>query len=113
MILEKVISEQDLSKNQISQVLEQAGTILRKIYSVKVNGYWYLSNDNQWGCNSWTDYIQSVIEYRTKDKLCFFNVSFNAENFSFLIKCDQWVLCHGDYMFDHWFVDENLSIAGI
>ena len=35
----KVIDEKHLNKNEIAQVLEQAGTLLKRIHSVKVNGY--------------------------------------------------------------------------
>ncbi|CAF1444414.1 unnamed protein product [Rotaria sordida] len=123
MILEKVIDERNLSKNDIVRVLEQAGAILKRIHSVKVHGYWRLHHDNQWDFDSWIDYVKSSIKDRTEDKEALFNVDFIEEDFKFIIKCHdlfmntyechQPVLCHGDYTPEHWFVDENLNITGI
>ncbi|CAF1054980.1 unnamed protein product [Rotaria sordida] len=119
----KVIDGENISKNDVAQVLEQAGTILKRIHSVKVNGYWRLNHDNQWDFDSWTDYMKSTIRDRIEDKQCLFDVGLNEGDFNFIMKCHvlymnnyechQPVLCHGDYTHEHWFVDESLNITGI
>lgn len=120
---EKVIDEQNLSKNDIARVLEQAGAILRRIHSVKVHGYWCLNHDNQWDFDSWIAYMRSSIQDRTEEKQYVIDIGFSEEDFNFMMKCHdlfmnnyechQPVLCHGDYTPEHWFADESLNIIGI
>ncbi|CAF4556069.1 unnamed protein product [Rotaria sp. Silwood1] len=119
----KVIEEQNISEIDVARVLEQAGSILKKIHSVKVNGYWRLNHDNQWDFDSWTDYMRSTIKDRIEDKQYLLDVGFSEEDFDFIMKCHdlymnnyecyQPVRCHGDYTHEHWFVDESLNITGI
>ncbi|CAF2969220.1 unnamed protein product [Rotaria sp. Silwood2] len=119
----KVIDEQNISENDVVRVLEQAGIILKKIHSVKVNGYWRLNHNNQWDFDSWADYIKSTIKDRIEDKKYLFDVGFTEEDVNFIMKCHdlfmnnyechQPVLCHGDFTHEHWYVDESLNITGI
>jgi hypothetical protein len=75
-----VIEEQNLSQNDISRVLEQAETILRRIQSVTVHGYWRLNHNHQWN-----NYVRSTINGRIKEKQYLFDISFTEEDLNICI----------------------------
>ena len=119
--LEKI--KRKLSKKELANILFQAGEILNKIHGIKVKGFYRRHKGGRWDFPTWTKVMDSAIKDRSAEKKYLLREGFNEKDFNFMVEmikklkkdfpCKQPVLCHGDYLPEHIFVDDNLKISGI
>lgn len=113
----------NLTSQQIQTVLFNAGKILRKIHAVRVNGFYQRHENGVWDFSSWEKYAESFVTERSKEKDQIIHAGFTESEFKTMIHfleiykdtfiCSQPVLCHGDYLPEHIFVDNDLKISAI
>jgi len=119
--LEKI--KRKLSKNEFAKILFQAGEILSEIHEINVKGFYRRHNGGKWDFPTWEKVMDSAIKDRSAEKEYLLREGFNEKDFNFMIEmikklkkdfpCKQPVLCHGDYLPEHIFIDDNLKISGI
>jgi aminoglycoside phosphotransferase (APT) family kinase protein len=114
----KTLSESDLHK-----ILFDAGSILGKINGIPVDGFYMRHEDGSWDFPSWERMMETAIKERGAEKDRILKNGFSEEEFDFMIKGleryknefpnQQPVLCHGDYLPEHIFINENNEVIGI
>lgn len=117
------ILERELSLDDWRKVTENAGRTLRKIHSVKVDGFYHRHNDGSWDIPSWERLMELAGKDRAAERSLLKSVGFNDNEFDFMLKmlaayakefpCDQPVLCHGDYLPSHIFATRDLKISSV
>lgn len=115
--------QKSLTQNELQAVFCQAGEILSKIHSIKVNGFYKRHADGSWDFSTWHKVMMSALKDRAAEKTFILASGFSETEFNVMLGllkryrdgfvCDQPVLCHGDFLPDHIFVDERLVISGI
>jgi len=117
--------QDNLSKEEFIRVWRRAGEILGRIHSVKVDGFWRRLDSGKWSLIGWRRYMHSIIRDRSSEKNYILSAGFSREDFSFMLDmlrryrdefpCDQPVLCHGDFLPEHIFVnvEDGLEITGV
>ncbi len=101
----------------------KAGRILSQIHSIKVKGFYRHKEKGGWSYSTWQQFASSMLKARSQEKPYFLQAGITEKEFNLLITaleeyrdnfdCKQPVLCHGDFLPEHIFVDENLEISGI
>ncbi|MFH1729248.1 MAG: glycosyltransferase [Pseudomonadota bacterium] len=101
----------------ISNIL---GENLKKLHSIKVDGFGYFRNDVLQGCiDSWEEWIMNELEkIQSAIKLAKLNsneIALINRAFSFLLNSfqDSAVICHGDYARDNILIKRNKILAVI
>ena len=126
-VLGKSLSEiqKRLSKEEFIEILRRVGEVLGRIHSVKVYGFWRRLDSGRWSLVGWERYMRSIIRDRSSERRYILSAGFSQEDFDFMIDmlwkyreefpCDQPVLCHGDLLPEHIFVnvEEDFEITGV
>ncbi|GIX08253.1 MAG: hypothetical protein KatS3mg115_2656 [Candidatus Poribacteria bacterium] len=112
-----------LSYSQVERFYVAAGEVLGRIHSVSVGGFYRRSPVGEWDFPSWEALAQSMVESRSQEREELLQVGITEEEFALLIgaletyrdrfDCPTPVLCHGDFLPEHLFVDEELRIVGV
>lgn len=120
-ILENIKDE--LSDDEIKAIAQSAGSILRKLHAIKVYGFGERQDNDTWQFADWETYTQNFIDERRKEKELVLLAGVTDNEFKKSITClENWttsssftepVLCHGDYMPRHIFVDNKFKVSGI
>ncbi|NIP26422.1 MAG: aminoglycoside phosphotransferase family protein, partial [Phycisphaerae bacterium] len=115
--------QKSLTQQELQAVFRQAGEILSKIHSIKVNGFYKRQADGSWDFATWQKVMISALKDRAAEKTFILASGFSEIEFNVMLgllkkykdefACDQPVLCHGDFLPDHIFVDDHLVISGI
>ena len=119
--LEKI--KQKLTQEELGKILFQAGEILSKIHKIKVNGFYRRHKGDKWDFPTWKRIMDSAIKDRSSEKKYLLKEGFSKREFNFMVEmlkrlkkdfpCNQPVLCHGDYLPRHIFVDKSHKVVGI
>ncbi|OGH11207.1 hypothetical protein A3F59_06375 [Candidatus Roizmanbacteria bacterium RIFCSPHIGHO2_12_FULL_38_13] len=129
MIQKKVVGQplgeikKQLTPEQLDEIYESAGKALRKLHSVKVDGFYKRHESGIWDFTEWYKLANSDVVDRGKESSFLIQSGFTEEELKQMIKyleiyrdeftCKQPVLCHGDYLEEHIFIDNNLNIIAI
>jgi aminoglycoside phosphotransferase (APT) family kinase protein len=117
----------DIDREQISAewagICRQAGKVLGKMHSVEVDGFYHLNPDGSWDFPDWRAVMDSTVRGRGSEQEWIVRAGFSEDEFSCMMRlieryrdefsCAQPVLCHGDYLPEHIFVDDSLRICGV
>jgi aminoglycoside phosphotransferase (APT) family kinase protein len=113
---------ESLTERERNQVVAGAGQVLSKIHSVEVDGF-YLRRSGKWDFPDWESLMASAITGRSKERELVQSAGFTPADFDFMVRmleryrdefpCRQPVLCHGDYLPAHIFIDDSLQITSI
>ncbi len=112
-----------LKKRELDKILFQAGEILSRINSIKVNGFYRRHKNGSWDFSNWDEMMKSTLKDRILEKEFILKHNFNENDFFNMLEmieyykdnfsCKQPVLCHGDYLPEHIFITKNNEISGI
>lgn len=112
-----------LTNEKLSQVYEKAGTILRQLHQARVDGFYKRHNDGVWDFPDWYKVANSAVIDRGKETTFYLKSGFMEDEVKKMLgfleiyrdqfNCKQPVLCHGDYLEEHIFIDKDLTITGI
>jgi len=119
--LSEVIEE--LTESELASVGRQAGEVLGKLHGIEVGGFYHLSQDGKWDFPTWRAVMDSAVRDRSAEKELILGAGFAEDEFAQMVEllrqyrdgfdCPQPVLCHGDFLSEHIFVDSNLHITGV
>ena len=112
-----------VSFSQINQILHRAGELLRQIHQVRAGGFYHRHPNTTWDFASWKKLGNSTVRERAKEKDCLLQAGFSQSEVETMLHylevyrdeftCEQPVLCHGDYILEHIFLDDELHITAI
>ena len=112
-----------LTNSQLEEVLIKAGKVLSQIHSIKVEGFYHRNEKGEWRYSTWHQFASSMVKARSQEKPYLLQAGITEKEFNLLIKaleeyrdnfdCKQPVLCHGDFLPEHIFIDHKLNITGI
>lgn len=112
-----------LTTQQINTVLVNAGKMLSRIHQINAGGFYQRHENGHWDFASWDRYANTVVRDRSTEKDEILHAGFSEKDFhtmTHLLKvyrdeftCKQPVLCHGDYLPGHIFIDNNLNITSV
>jgi aminoglycoside phosphotransferase (APT) family kinase protein len=115
--------KKQLTQEQLDKIYESAGKTLRKLHSVEVDGFYKRHENGVWDFTEWHRLANSDVVDRGKESSLLIQSGFTEEEVKQMIKylemhrdeftCKQPVLCHGDYLEEHIFIDNNLNITAI
>ena len=115
--------ERDLTTEQRTAVWRQAGAALGAIHSIRVGGFYKLNPDGSWDFPNWKSVAERSIVDRAAEKPLLVQASFRADEVDQLLQMltagqalivdAQPVLCHGDFLPKHLFVDDDLNVCGV
>jgi aminoglycoside phosphotransferase (APT) family kinase protein len=113
-----------LSPSEAAHVWAQAGAVLQRIHSIAVDGYGFAADTpGQWAWSTWTAWFAAAraqlvahspslrrwgltaIDLHTLDTM--------LDIYESEFPCEHPVLCHGDFIPKHLFVDAALRVTGI
>lgn len=113
--------ESRLSPAELREVLLAAGALLATLHSVPAPGVWKPEADGTW--NTWDDIKGGFLAERRADREALLSAGLSeteaAQVLELVARCigeHPWtdpVLCHGDFVPDHLYVDEDLRIRGL
>jgi aminoglycoside phosphotransferase (APT) family kinase protein len=114
-----------LTRSEAAQIWFQAGTLLARIHTISVDGYGFAAPDSpgHWECDTWPELIQSTRASHTfiSSQLRHWGfaghdlvtISSMLDTYGRDFRVDHPVLCHGDFIPKHLFVDTTLRLTGI
>jgi aminoglycoside phosphotransferase (APT) family kinase protein len=115
--------ERDLTPAQRAAVWRQAGAALGAIHSIHVGGFYKRHPDGSWDFPDWSSVSQQSIIDRVSEKPLLMRAGLRADEVDRLLQMfvagqalfvdEQPVLCHGDFLPGHLFVDNNLRFCGV
>ena len=115
--------EGDLTPQQRADVWRQAGAALGAIHSIRVGGFYKRHPDGTWDFPDWDSVCKQSNIDRTSEKLLLMQAGFSSVDVDLMlhilsIDCEQFpieqpVLCHGDFLPGHLFVDDDLNLCGV
>lgn len=115
--------ERDLTIEQRAAVWRQAGAALGAIHSIRVGGFYKRHPDGSWDFPVWKSVAEQSIIDRTSEKPLLMQAGFRADEVDQLLQMleagqalvvdEQPVLCHGDFLPGHLFVDDDLKLRGV
>jgi aminoglycoside phosphotransferase (APT) family kinase protein len=113
--------ERELPPAKLREVLVAAGGLLATLNSVRAPGAWKPEADGSW--NTWDDIKPGFLAERRSDRDALVTAGLSEEEAEHVLDLvagciDDYpwtdpVLCHGDFVPDHIFVDEDLQIRGL
>ncbi|MDQ2997969.1 MAG: aminoglycoside phosphotransferase family protein [Chloroflexota bacterium] len=115
--------ERDLTTEQRVEVWRQAGAALSAIHSVHAGGFYKRHSDGSWDFPNWDSVCKQSNVDRASEKLLLMQAGFSSVDVDLMlhilsIDCEQFpieqpVLCHGDFLPGHLFVDDDLTLCGV
>lgn len=111
-----------LTSDERAPIFRQVGTLLSKIHSIRVGGFYKLNPSGIWDFPDWESIIRANRCDRTAERPQLLAAGLREDEIDaiFAITLNQTppvdrqpVLCHADLGFDHLFVDATLTITGI
>jgi aminoglycoside phosphotransferase (APT) family kinase protein len=115
--------EGDLTPDQRAMIWRQAGAVLGAIHSIGVGGFYKHHPDGSWDFPDWKSVSEQSIIDRTSEKPLLIQAGFRADEVDRLLRMladgqalfedEQPVLCHGDFLPGHLFVDDDLKLCGV
>jgi aminoglycoside phosphotransferase (APT) family kinase protein len=115
--------EGDLTPDQRAGIWRQAGAALGAIHSIHVGGFYKRHSDGSWDFPNRESVSQQSIMDRTSEKPLLIQAGFSADEIDWLLQMmvegqtlfadEQPVLCHGDFLPGHLFVDDDLKLCGV
>ena len=115
--------ERELTPEQRAAVWRQAGAALGAIHSIQVGGFYKRRRDGSWDFPDWKSVSEQSIIDRTSEKPLLMQAGFRADEVDQLLQIleagqalcagQQPVLCHGDFLPGHLFVDRDLNLCGV
>jgi aminoglycoside phosphotransferase (APT) family kinase protein len=115
--------ERDLTIEQRAAVWRQAGVALGAIHSIAVGGFYKRHSDGSWDFPNWESASKLSNVDRASEKLLLMQAGFSSADVDLMlhilsIDCEQFpieqpVLCHGDFLPGHLFVDDDLNLCGV
>ncbi|MGW0228101.1 phosphotransferase family protein [Actinopolymorpha singaporensis] len=113
--------EAELSPVRLRAVLTDAGRLLATLHSVRTPGVWKPEADGRW--NTWDEIRDGVLAERRSERPELRSAGLSESEATVVLelvaRCvDEYpwndpVLCHGDFVPDHIFVDDDLRITGL
>lgn len=115
--------KEKLTAEQVSAVWVKVGEILRQLHTITVSGFYKWHPQSQWDFSTWEKFQNSNIADRSQESPWLLQAGFTEQDIQKMIHflemyrdeftCDQPVLCHGDLLQEHVFVDDQLNLTGI
>jgi aminoglycoside phosphotransferase (APT) family kinase protein len=115
--------ERTLTPDQRAEVWRQAGAALGAMHSILVGGFYKRHSDGSWDFPDWKNISEQSIVDRTSEKPLLIQAGFRADEVDRLLRMledgqmlfadEQPVLCHGDFLPGHLFVDDDLKLCGV
>jgi aminoglycoside phosphotransferase (APT) family kinase protein len=115
--------ECELTPEQRVAVWRQAGAALGAIHSIQVGGFYKRHSDGSWDFPDWDSVSKQSIIDRVSEKPLLIQAGFRSDEVDQLLELlkasqalfagQQPVLCHGDFLPGHLFVDQELNLCGV
>jgi aminoglycoside phosphotransferase (APT) family kinase protein len=115
--------ERDLAPDQRAAIWRQAGAVLGAIHSIHVGGFYKRHPDGSWDFPDWESVSEQSLIDRASEKPLLIQAGFRADEVDRLLQMladgqalfadEQPVLCHGDFLPGHLFVDDDLKLCGV
>ena len=115
--------EDGLSNQEMEIAVRSAGDALRKLHAVKVDGFGERHDDGTWQFPDWEAYMQNFIDERREEGDLILSTGVREDEFEDAVGAlEEWkadalfkepVLCHGDFMPRHVFIDDKHNVSGV
>jgi aminoglycoside phosphotransferase (APT) family kinase protein len=112
-----------MSEEERGSACRGAGEVLGRIHSVQVGGFYRRSPEGRWDFPDWRSVMESSIQGRGSEREWILKAGFTEDDFAEMIRlmeryrdefgCPQPVLCHGDFLPEHVFVDDRGQVTGV
>lgn len=112
-----------LSSTGRAHAWNQMGTVLRRIHSIRVDGFYKRDQDGKWDFPDWRAFAESNLDSRTEERPFLLDAGFDENDVTYMLEmirrygdefdCAEPVLCHGDFLPEHVFFDESLNVTGV
>jgi len=113
----------DLGPEDWRQAGNAAGAALGRMHAVRAGGFYHRDANGNWDFPDWPSVMASTIEGRSADAAWIRQVGFSDAELAFMARmvevyrdefdCPEPVLCHGDFLPEHIFVDEDLNVTAV
>jgi aminoglycoside phosphotransferase (APT) family kinase protein len=108
----------DLQRAKLEHIWQQAGAALGAIHSIRVGGFYKLRSDGHWDFPDWESMAQTGD--RASERPLLLQAGFSDQDVDLMLSIQeqelptrQPVLCHGDFLPGHLFVDDRLHLTGV
>jgi aminoglycoside phosphotransferase (APT) family kinase protein len=107
-----------LQRGELEHMWQQAGAALGAIHSITVGGFYKLRSDGRWDFPDWESMAQTGD--RASERPLLLLAGFSDQDVDLMLSIQeqgipfrQAVLCHGDFLPDHLFFDDQLRLTGV
>jgi aminoglycoside phosphotransferase (APT) family kinase protein len=111
----------DLQRDELEHIWRQAGAALGAIHNIPVGGFYKLRPDGRWDFPDWESMAQTGD--RASERPLLLQAGFSDQEVDLMLSMleveeqdfpiKQPVLCHGDFLPGHLFVDDRLDLTGV
>ena len=112
-----------LTQAERRHVFRQMGEVLARLHSIRVGGFYRRQPDGTWDFPDWSALMASAVRERAAERPWLRAAGFGDDEISCMVElieryrreftCAEPVLCHGDFIPAHVFVDDDLHISGV
>jgi aminoglycoside phosphotransferase (APT) family kinase protein len=112
-----------LSAEEWCRVGRSAGETLGKAHTVRAGGFYQRHPDGRWDFPDWRSLMDSTVHDRAADGEWIRQAGFSDGELAYMIRmievyrdefnCPDPILCHGDFLPEHIFVDEALRVTAL
>jgi Ser/Thr protein kinase RdoA (MazF antagonist) len=112
-----------LGEAERARIWRELGTVLGRIHSVAVGGFWKRQPDGTWDFPDWVSVMNSAIRDRGDERPWLLKAGFSERECDQMMRlmvryrddfdCPQPVLCHCDYLPEHILVSDDLRVAAV
>jgi aminoglycoside phosphotransferase (APT) family kinase protein len=112
-----------MGAEQQRDVLSQSGQVLARLHALRTQGFYKRHADGSWDFSDWARFMEVALRDRATERQLVLKAGLGGDDLSFILhaierygrefECDAPVLCHGDYLPEHIFVDSALRVCGV
>jgi aminoglycoside phosphotransferase (APT) family kinase protein len=117
------VLQPDLDRQQLESAYAQAGEALSRIHAVSAGGFYRLRANGCWDFPNWEQLMTSHLSNRTAEAPEWTRCGFTPQEIQVVIesieryaaefRCDDPVLCHGDFHPEHLIFTDDLQLSAV